>query len=82
MKAWAAEWFQRFWDKHGERNFYLACTTFYGTCFVVIGAVFKEEFGDKSDMLIGAGLALLIGAAQLCNNKARSPEEKTNEKIE
>ena len=70
------EWFVQFWKKHGERNFYLGWTTLYGVCFVFTGVHWETQLGDKSGILVGAGITLLIGAAQLCFNKARSPEKE------
>lgn len=65
MKTWFREWAKKFWNKHGERLFYITATAIGATILYAYIPDTRKEVIPIYFILIG----LLI-------NKARSPEEK------
>ena len=62
-------WLSKFWGKHGERLFFLSLAVGMAAAFW-----FMPEMRESAKVI-------LIGAAMLCYNKARSGEEKTVTKV-
>lgn len=57
------EWFNRFWDNHGERIVFMALATAFG-----VGFLFWEA-------LEGEGKTILVMVAGILVNKVRGPME-------